>query len=134
MPLAGEQLTIKEALALCNVVGFGSGPELVTAVAVMTAESGRYTEAWHDNVSDDDEVLSTDRGLFQINSVHDFKLPPAEAFDPEANATYAAKLSANGKDWTPWSAYNSGAYKKYMDAVRTVKQDGTWKSRVKMWQ
>lgn len=131
MPLAGEQLTIKEALALCYVVGF-RGPDLTVAVAVMTAESGRYTEAWHDNLAADGEtVLSTDRGLFQINSVHQMSGDP---MDPVRNATYAFQLSKSGDDWSPWAAYNSGAYDKYLDEVRAVKEADTWRSRTKLWQ
>ncbi len=130
MPLAGEQLTIKEALAICSVFGF-KDKELVTAVAVMWAESGRYTEAWHDNLDADGSVSSVDRGLFQINSKHQMSGDP---FDPKRNVSYAFQLSEQGKDWTPWVAYNSGAHRKFLDAVREVKQDGAWESRKKLYE
>lgn len=132
MPLAGEQLTIKEALALCSVVGFGSGPKLVTAVAVMCAESGRYVGAWHDNLDANGNVTSTDRGLFQINTIHE-SLSDEEAYDALANATFAYQLSKQGDDWSPWAAYNSGAHEKFIDEIRTVKRENLWQSRMKMW-
>lgn len=65
--LEGEQLTIKWALALCYFVGF-RGVRLVSAVALMSAESVRWTRAWNKNYDSETGALkSTDRGLFQIN-------------------------------------------------------------------
>lgn len=131
MPLAGEQLTLKEALALCWVVGF-RGPHLIDAVAVMCAESGRYTLAWHDNLDANDEVTSVDRGLFQINTIH-ASLSDAEAYDPLQNAAFAFQLSEQGTDFSPWAAYNSGAHEKFIEGVRVVKEADNWKSRTKLW-
>lgn len=132
MPLAGEQLTIKEALALCHVVGFDPR-DLDVAVAVMTAESGRYTEAWHDNLVEG-QVASTDRGLFQINSVHDSQISPDEAFMPKPNAIYAYQLSKGGDNWTPWAAYNSGAHEKFLDTIKEVRKTTEWRNREKLWE
>jgi hypothetical protein len=132
MPLAGEQLTLKEALALCWVVGF-RGPHLIDAVATMCAESGRYTLAWHDNLTADGSVSSVDRGLFQINTIH-ASLSDAEAYDPLQNAGFAYQLSEQGTDFSPWAAYNSGAYEKFLEGVRVVKEADTWKSRTKLWE
>jgi hypothetical protein len=124
MPLAGRQLTIGWGLALGYHVGF-RGAKLTTAVAVMTAESGRYVEAYHDNTNG-----SQDRGLFQINSIHDGSISPADAFKAIPNAEYAFKLSKGGTDFTPWSAYNSGAYKKYVPLVVARKVLLLWKAKV----
>jgi Lysozyme like domain len=132
MPLEGEELTIKEALALCWVAGF-RGPKLIDSVAVMCAESGRYTEAWHDNTDENGNVLSTDRGLFQINSIH-ASISKEEAYDPVANATFAFQLSKQGEDFSPWAAYNSGAHEKFIDGIKEVKDADTWKSRTKLWE
>src|SRR3982751_2288490 len=131
MPLAGDQLTLKEALALCHVVGFRKD-KLVIAVAVMSAESGRYTDAWHDNLDTSGNVVSTDRGLFQVNSIHDAQISPKEVFDPVANATYAFKLSKRGEDFSPWMAYNSGAHEKFMEGIQIVKDESAWQSREKL--
>jgi hypothetical protein len=125
MPLAGTQLSIKQALALCYAVGWRRFA-LTTAVAVMTAESGRYDGAWHLN-----DNGSTDRGLFQINTVH--PLTDAEAFDAKRNAEYAFTLSRAGADWTPWAAYNSGAALKYVPIVAAVRLLHTWRTRVAHW-
>lgn len=122
MPLAGVQLSIKQALALCYEVGFRRFA-LTVAVATMTAESGRYTEAYHVN-----DNGSIDRGLFQINTLH--PLTDAEAFNPRRNAEYAAQLSQLGADFTPWAAYNSGAYLKYVPLIAAVRVLHTWRSRI----
>src|SRR3954463_2072646 len=132
MPLAGDQLTLKEALALCHVVGFRKD-NLVTAVAVMSAESGRYTDAWHDNLVEG-HVASTDRGLFQINSIHSAQIPLGDVFDPVKNAAYAFRLSMEGNDWGPWMAYTSGAHEKFVEGIQLVKDESLWQSRKKLWE
>lgn len=133
MPLAGEQLSIKEALALCNVVGF-EPKDLDVAVAVMTAESGRFTKAWHDNLDAAGMKTSTDRGLYQLNDRFHPGVSDEEAYDPKANAAYAFQLSSQGKDWTPWMAFTSGAHEKYLSTITEVRTTTDWRSRKKLWQ
>lgn len=59
---------------------------------------------------------STDYGLMQINSIHaDMVGGDLEALrDPAINIKVAYSLSKGGTDWTPWSAYNNGSYKKWL--------------------
>lgn len=129
MPLAGRKLSIGWALALNHHVGF-RGHELTVATALMTAESGRYTQAWHDNVDEaTGNVTSIDRGLFQINDRWHPDLSDAEAYQPIPNARYAFKMSS-GKYFVPWMAYNSGAYKRYMLEVWTIRDLGLWKKKI----
>jgi hypothetical protein len=106
MPLEGCQLNVKQALSLCYAVGF-RGRGLITAVAVMGAESGRFTGAYHDN---DDLYESVDRGLFQINDHWHPNFPIADAFNAVPNARYAYKMSDGGRHWNPWAAYYNGTY------------------------
>lgn len=131
MPLAGEELTLKESLALCHVAGFDP-KDLDVAVAVMCAESGRWTRAWHDNLRADGSVASTDYGLYQINTVHGDD--PDRWYDPTRNAEFAFQLSKKGSDWSPWAAYNSGAHEKFVPAVTLIRQTTNWRSREKMWE
>ncbi len=128
MPLAGEQLTYKQALALCWVVGYRK-EALTTAVAVMCAESGRYVGAYH--VNDDG---STDRGLFQINDRFHTSLSDEEAYQAKPNAAYAFDLSKGGLNWSPWAAYNSGAHLKFVPIVAAVRALGTWRTRISKYQ
>ena len=132
MPLAGEEISIKEALALCNVVGFEPN-QLDVAVAVMCAESGRWTKAWHDNLDANGNVTSTDRGLYQVNTIHE-SVSDEEAYDPVENAKFAYQLSKQGTDWSPWMAFNSGAHEKFLPAVKLVRTTTEWRTRKKMWK
>jgi len=140
----GNQLSIKSALALGYVAGW-RGVSLVDAVSVMTAESQRYARAWHHNHEHNDDgsnvvrndtgeiiVLSTDRGLFQINDkaqgVED------EAFDAKVNARLAYGIyHARGNQFTAWAAYNSGAYLRYRDEVEKVWERKAWLLMVPKW-
>lgn len=127
--LEGEQLTLKWALALGYSVGW-RGRALTTAVAVMTAESGRYTRAWHENVGDDGVVASIDRGLYQLNDKAHPSMSEAAAYHPVRNAEYAYRLSNGGANWTPWYAWVNGAHRKYVPMVVAVKALNTWRNRV----
>jgi hypothetical protein len=118
MPVAGRQLSLPWALALGYHVGFRAKP-LRYAVAVMTAESGRFVEAYNINIRPGGST-SLDRGLFQINTIHIGKLGMAESFMAIPNAEYAFVLSNGGVDFTPWVAYDSGAYERYLPEVAEV--------------
>lgn len=70
------------------------------AAAVAMAESGGNPNSTNNN-SDG----SVDRGLWQINSVHQ----GLSTFDPMANARAAVQISSNGTTWRPWCvAWSSG--------------------------
>lgn len=75
------------------------------AAAVAMAESGGRSDATNRNTNG-----SIDRGLWQINTVHG----ALSTNDPIANAKAAVKISSNGKNWSPWVTFNTGAYKKYL--------------------
>jgi len=133
MPLAGKKLTVGLALALCHKVGFRKHA-LTVAVALMTAESGRYVEAWHDNIVEGMDppggtVLSTDRGLFQINDKWHPDLSDADAYCAIPNAAYAYSLT-QGKNFSAWAAYNSKRYLLFMPEVVLVKVLGRWKNKI----
>jgi cell wall-associated NlpC family hydrolase len=102
-----------------QAAGF-SGDALRTAWAVAMAESGGRAIAHNPNASTGDNSY----GLFQINMLGD--LGPArlrqfglsqneELLDPSTNARVAFRMSGGGRDWSPWSAFKNGAYKKYLD-------------------
>lgn len=111
MTASGRQLSIDEALALCKAVGFRND-QLVRAVAVMTAESGRHVGA----IGINPDPPSIDRGLFQVNSIHD-SLSNEASLMPVPNAE-VAKAILDGAGWTAWTTYDSGAYKAFTDEIR----------------
>jgi hypothetical protein len=99
----------------------------VVAVAVGMAESYcRKDAVGHNPPTGGCPDGSDDRGLWQINSCYHPEVGDRCAFTPRCNARAAKHISDHGKDWTPWSAYNSGAYRQYLDdAQRAVKR--TWR-------
>ena len=109
MPLDGRQLTYKQALALCYRVGW-RGRDLTRAVAVMCAESARYTGAYNVNTNG-----TVDRGLFQINSVH-ANVSDTTAFDPLSNAEFAHELWTH-QGFRPWYAFVNKNHLKFIPMV-----------------
>lgn len=106
--------------------GIGRAPVFGIAVAVALAESGGDPSAVNENSNG-----STDRGLWQINSVHlgsNGQLrnySPDTLFDPTVNAVAADTLSKGGTDWSPWSASSGRAaaiYRKHLADDDTLRQ------------
>jgi hypothetical protein len=80
--------------------------EIETAVAIALAESSGNIFAVNTNANG-----TTDRGLWQINSVHK-EYNDIQMFVPDSNAQAAFKLwQAAGGKWTDWSSFNSGRYR-----------------------
>jgi len=79
----------------------GSPAAAATAASVAMAESGGRQYASLHNANG-----TTDRGYFQINSVHG----SLSTFDAHANARSAVVISRDGTDWTPWVTYQTRAY------------------------
>lgn len=52
---------------------------------------------------------SIDRGIFQINSVHDKQISPEDALDCYKNIDYAYNMW-KVQGWNPWYAYKNGSY------------------------
>ena len=51
---------------------------------------------------------------WQISNVWHPEVSDSCAYDCACNAKSAVSISKGGSDWTPWSTYNSGAYKQYL--------------------
>lgn len=85
----------------------GSPADANTAAAVALAESSGNPSATNINTNG-----TTDRGLWQINSIHGTQ----STYDPLANARAAVSISSGGSNWSPWVTFNSGAYRQYLGA------------------
>jgi hypothetical protein len=91
----------------------------VVAVAVGMAESYCQKKATgHNPPTSGCPNGSDDRGLWQINSCYHSEVSDRCAYRAKCNARAAKHISDHGKDWTPWSAYNSGAYKQYLEVAQ----------------
>jgi hypothetical protein len=84
----------------------GGNPKFsLIASAIAEAESGGDAGA-----TNNDSNGSTDKGLWQINTVHGSQ----STYDPLANAKAAVAISSNGTNWGPWATYGNGSYQKFM--------------------
>lgn len=97
-----------------------------TATAIAWAESGGNARAHNTNSATGDDSY----GLWQINMLGGMG-PRRRAlfgissndklFDPRTNASAMLKLWMNkGRQFTDWSTYKSGAYKKHLDAAKVA--------------
>jgi hypothetical protein len=89
----------------------GSAASAPVAAAVAYAESSGDPASQNHNTNG-----TTDRGLWQINSIHGAQ----STFDVTANTRAAIAISNNGTNWFPWTTFNSGAYKKYLIAYKAI--------------
>jgi hypothetical protein len=89
----------------------GNPAQAATAAAVAMAESSGNANASNSNSNG-----STDRGLWQINSVHGTQ----STYDPVANAQAAIAISNNGSDWSAWVTYTTGAYHQFLASAEQV--------------
>lgn len=103
-PGVGDGLGKGQIMNLWTRAG-GSAAKANLAAAVALAESGGETTASNRNKNG-----TIDRGLWQINSVHG----ALSTFSPTGSARAAVKISSGGRNWTPWVAYNTGAYRQYL--------------------
>lgn len=83
-------------------------PNPAMATAIALAESGGNPNA----IADTPREYSV--GLWQINLRAHPRYTKADMLDPTKNAAIAYELSKHGTDWTPWSTYKNGAYKRYL--------------------
>lgn len=78
------------------------------AAAIALAESGGDSNATNHNTDG-----STDRGLWQINTVHGSQ----STYSIPGNVRAAISISSNGHDWSPWTTYKTGAYQQFMSGA-----------------
>lgn len=96
--------------ANCNAVeGYDWNTQI--AYAICEAESRGNPDAIGYNTNG-----SVDRGLMQVNSIHADLVGGnlASLFNPATNIKVAYSLSKHGTDWSAWSTYNNGEYRKYL--------------------
>ena len=96
----GGSLSCSGLEALWESAG-GSPGAAFTAAEIARAESGGQQNATDNNTNG-----STDRGYWQVNSIHG----ALSTYDPAGNARAAVQISHDGQDWSPWVTYQTGAY------------------------
>lgn len=98
------KITLSQAIEYATNAGF-KGASLNTIVAIADAESGFDTTIvnWRD-------PHGGSFGVLQINGVHN--QPTSVTFDPQKSFDYAFQLSNGGTNFSAWSTYTNGDYKK----------------------
>jgi hypothetical protein len=92
------------------------------AMAVILAESGGNPQAknsvtW-DSTLGNNPATSVDRGLWQFNSHWHSEVSDACAYDPACATKEAFRVSKGGKDFSQWTAFKAGTYKKYLERAK----------------
>lgn len=96
--------------------GGWTGDDIAIGVAIIKAESGGKPSA----VNAANNNGSVDKGLWQINTIHDATFPGENRFDP-AVSTKLAREVYKGAGWQAWSTYSfHGTYAQHMDAARAA--------------
>lgn len=103
-PKNAKQYNQRELQQLWVQAG-GDPSKALEASAIAMAESGGRA-----NATNNDSNGSTDKGLWQINTVNGH----LSTYNPLKNARSAIELSDNGNNWDPWVTYHNGDYLKYM--------------------
>lgn len=128
-------LSQSELYTLAKSVGLSDG-NAKTAAAVAMAESGGNPNAHNANTATGDDSY----GLWQINMLG--ALGPArrvqfgissnnELYNPPVNARAMAILSSTGANFTPWSVYKSGSYRRFLTTpVEDKSSDPGWLSKL----
>ncbi len=132
--LTPAQATVaaRHCSAWASKAGFannGPGGDLAVAVAIGMAESGCDALACYDDTTGSECSASAaagsndsiDRGVWQINSHYWKDVTNRCAFNGLCNALSSYnQVSGNGTNFTPWTTYLAGTYKRYLTAARAA--------------
>lgn len=99
----------KQLEGFATQAGFnGQQAYIITAIAL--AESGGNDQAKNCN----NPGGTCDRGVVQINNYYHKEVSDSCAYDPLCAFQAAYKISGKGQDFSPWTTFQNGAYKKYL--------------------
>jgi hypothetical protein len=102
-------LSQAQLVALARSVGFRD-PDLAAAVAL--AESGGNALAVGD--------FGRSFGLWQVHTPAHPEYTSGGLMDPDYNARAAFAISKQGTDWTPWTMFRNGGYKRFLPKGRAA--------------
>lgn len=114
------RLTYEQTYAYARQAGFDPAAAVV-ATAIAMGESGLITDRRGD-LGLQTPVWGPSVGLMQIRTEKastgtggDRDISRLD--DPLQNMIAAYHISSGGKDWSPWTVYNTGKYRDYLGAV-----------------
>lgn len=124
-PANGSAYTMDELVAITSAAGW-RGDDVAIGASIIMAESGGDPTA----VNTANANGTIDRGLWQINSIHEHRLGPGESwFDPAVSTRLARDIYADaGNSWQPWSTFSFfGSNSKYLQDARAAQARGVGK-------
>lgn len=109
-PADGNAYTMDEIVAIVSGAGW-RGEDVAIGASIIMAESQGKPDAINRNNPNG----TIDRGLWQINSIHEHRLQGGDWFDPAVSTRMAREIYEDaGNSWQPWSTYShwgtSGQY------------------------
>ncbi|MGN6675217.1 MAG: hypothetical protein ACTHMA_18145 [Thermomicrobiales bacterium] len=104
------KMTQSQIFDLCQRHLFNADGAAIMAAIAMAESGGDTLSSCIDCVPG---VHENSQGLFQINLLAHPDVTANCAWEPNCAAAAAYNISKNGTDFTPWSTYNSGAYKQF---------------------
>jgi hypothetical protein len=118
--MPGGLLTADEIANLLVTHGFKTREGSIVGTAVVLAESGGRIRARN---SAGNSPPSVDRGIWQINSHWHKEVSDACAYNPACATRQAARISGGGSNFSQWSAFKNGSYKRHLAlATRAVER------------
>lgn len=114
--LGTKRLNGMDIADLLYNAGFTDPHTLTSALATFSAESLFYQSAFHHNLDDNGNILSTDWGFPQINDeAHPKYFPNGDATeflnDPKLQAQAAREVFVSSSHtFNPWAAHTSGIW------------------------
>jgi len=96
------------------------GTALVNAVAIALAESGGNSAEYNPETAAGTASGQGSYGLWQIYLTAHPQYSASSLVDPQSNATAAYAVSSGGTNFSPWTAYNTGAYTGYLSQAQAA--------------
>ena len=119
-PSNGDAYNNEEIVWIVTNAGW-KGEDVVIGSSIIKAESGGRPAAINTANADG----STDRGLWQINSIHDGKYPGENRFDPAVSTKIARDLYKARGNWDDWSTLvYHGTAQQHFDTFRPLVAGG----------
>lgn len=120
-------LTMAQTYAYARQAGFDPAAAVIVS-AIAAGESGLNPAAVGDTTLQDAKwgpsvglmqvrTLKADTGTGRTRDVSTLR-------DPLQNMVAAYEISGHGKDFTPWSVYNSGKYRQFLGQAGSAAKDG----------
>jgi hypothetical protein len=126
LPGSAARLSPARIRAYARRAGFDPG-ESVTATAIALAESTGRPRAHNPTPPDDSYCLMQVNMLGHLGPERRARFGlrrNEDLYDPATCMRVAYGISAGGADWSPWTTYTHGTYRRFLPAARLAREGG----------